>query len=72
MTVNDDLTASPTHSPRRVLGISEEGKLVLVPNTDQNRLVFDSLRPSFENPKVMPLITSSHPGKAVVLTRVTR
>ena len=70
--VNNDFTVSPTHSPKKVWGLTKEQKLILLPSKNKNRLVFDDLRPSFENPKIMPLIPISHPGKAVVLTKIVK
>jgi hypothetical protein len=57
-----------------VWGIKDD-ELVLVKNTDdENKLVFDSLPPTYplENLKIMPLTPSSHPGKGVVLSKETR
>ena len=54
-----------------VLGLNNEDMLVLVKRNSQNRLVFDELKPCFSNEKIMPLIPSSHPGKAVALFNST-
>ena len=54
------------------LGYRDE-KLILVPrkvkdeSKEDERLFFDALPPTIKPEKVMPMILSSHPGKAVVL-----
>jgi hypothetical protein len=76
--VNSDLTITPTHSPNMCLGWRDE-KVVLVKRTlpeggsqKDDRLFFDALTPTLAPEKTMPMILSSHPGKAVVLKNEVR
>jgi len=66
--VNQDRTISPTHSPYMVFGIKND-ELVLVKNSDSDKLVFKYLKPSYdvEKLKVLTLKASSHKGKGVVI-----
>ncbi len=54
-----------------VWGIDKD-ELVLVKNSDtKRRLVFDQLKPSYENVKFITLAPKSHPGIGIVLTGKT-
>ena len=86
--VNSDMTISPTHAPNMCLGFKGgKVKLVDRFNEytadgmfdkfkreifDDNRMFFDSLQPTLAPEKIMPLILSSHPGRAIVLKKSTR
>ena len=67
--VNQDLSVSPTQAPFLVLGVKEDG-LILVKDTDSDhKLVFDELKPTYDlkSLKVMNLKSFSHPGIGIVI-----
>jgi len=52
-----------------VLGLDDDEMLVFLEYNHPSRLIFEELKPAFENRKVMSLIAISHPGKGIILDR---